>query len=257
MTVRRPSLARLALLLALGACSAPEVPELRQDPPPRPLSDRGTGSAVGGETGRERAAGGRSAEARPLVVFLGDSLTAGYGLAADEAYPALVERLLAARGLPIAVLNAGVSGDTTAGGLARLDWLLEGRPDLVVVALGGNDGLRALSPATSEENLRRTIERIRAAGARPVLVGMRVPPNYGPDYVREFEAIFPRLAEEYDLPFVPFLLAGVAAEPELNLPDGIHPNVEGQRIVARTIADALAPLVAEIDAPRAAGAAAP
>jgi acyl-CoA thioesterase I len=163
----------------------------------------------------------------------------------------------ARRGLPIAMLNAGVSGDTTAGGLARLDWLLRQEPAIVVVGLGANDGLRALSPAATEANLRAILERVQAAGAHAVLAGMRVPPNYGPDYVRDFEAVYPRLAAEHDVLFIPFLLAGVAADPALNLRDGIHPNAAGQRVVARTVADALSPLVAELAPPAAAAAAAP
>lgn len=264
MNDSRRAITRLASAVAIGAlvaCAAPEAPDLRREPPPRPIVDRGTGTAVGGATGRERVAarlpGADANAARPLVVFLGDSLTAGYGLAADKAYPAHVERLLAERGLPIAMLNAGVSGDTTAGGLARLDWLLRQEPAIVVVGLGANDGLRALSPAATEANLRAILERVQAAGAHAVLAGMRVPPNYGPDYVRDFEAVYPRLAAEHDVVFIPFLLAGVAADPALNLRDGIHPNAAGQRVVARTVADALAPLVAELVPPAAAAAAAP
>ncbi|MGH7336710.1 MAG: arylesterase [Myxococcota bacterium] len=179
------------------------------------------------------------------VVFLGDSLTAGYGLAAEEAYPALVEALLAAAGAPVKAINAGVSGDTSAGGLERLGWLLVQRPAIVFVCLGGNDGLRGLPLESTEANLRAIVERTRAAGARVVLAGMQIPPNYGPEYTAGFRALYPRLAEEYDVPLVPFLLEGVAARPELNQRDGIHPNAEGQKIVARTVADALAPLLRE------------
>ena len=257
---RRPR-ARLAFALGVAtACAAPEAPELRQDPPPRPLADRGTGAAVGGATGREKVAArppDDESASRPLVVFLGDSLTAGYGLAAEEAYPAHVARLLAARGLPIEVLNAGVSGDTSAGGRERLGWLLRREPDVVVVALGANDGLRALSPAATEANLRAILAGVRDAGARAVLAGMRMPPNYGPDYVRDFEAIYPRLAAEHEVTLIPFLLAGVAAEAALNLPDGIHPNARGQELVARTVADALVALVAEVSSAPAAGAVTP
>jgi acyl-CoA thioesterase-1 len=244
----------LAALLVVGACNTPDVPRARDQRRATPLSDPGTGAAAGGISGVESAArppaapgaGDEAGDRRPLVVFLGDSLTAGYGLSAEEAYPAHVERLLAERGLPVRVLNAGVSGDTSAGGRERLDWFLAQRPALVVVELGGNDGLRGQPLAATEANLRAIVERSLAAGARVVLAGMRIPTNYGAEYGSGFEAIFPRLAAAYDVPLIPFLLAGVAADPALNLPDGIHPNAEGQRIVAATVAEALAPLVAEL-----------
>jgi acyl-CoA thioesterase-1 len=129
-------------------------------------------------------------------------------------------------------VNAGVSGDTSAGGLRRLAWLLKQKPDVVVVELGANDGLRGQPLAGVEANLRDIVARSRAAGARVLLVGLRVPPSLGGDYARDFAAIYPRLARELDVPLVPFLLEGVAGDPDLNLPDGIHPNAEGQRRVA-------------------------
>lgn len=180
---------------------------------------------------------------RPLVVFLGDSLTAGYGLSEEEAFPARVGELLAEEGLPVRVVNAGVSGDTTAGGLARLDWLLRQKPDVLVVGLGGNDGLRGLSPEMTEENLRQIVERAKQAGAEVLLLGLQLPPNYGADYTAAFREIYPRLAQELGVPLVPFLLAGVGGEPELNLPDGLHPNAEGQRIVAGNVLPYLRELV--------------
>lgn len=253
--MHRPAL-RLALALVAAAaagCGAPDVPRARDQQLPPPIHDPSTGAAVGGVAGDERVRAATpavepAAAAPPLVVFLGDSLTAGYGLSAEEAFPAHVERLLAERGLPVRALNAGVSGDTSAGGRERLAWFLRQRPAVVVVELGANDGLRGQSLASTEANLRDIVERAQAAGARVVLAGMQIPPNYGPEYGRGFAAIFPRLASDYDAALVPFLLEGVAADPALNLPDGIHPNAEGQRIVARTVADALAPLVAELAA---------
>lgn len=185
----------------------------------------------------------------PTVVFLGDSLTAGLGLAEEEAYPALVAAELARRGLAVRVVNAGVSGDTSAGGLARLDWLLGQSPAVLVVGLGANDGLRGLSLERTEENLRQIVTRARGAGARVLLLGMKLPPNYGPEYTERFEALFPRLAEELGVPLVAFLLEGVAAEPELNLPDGIHPNAAGQRLLAGNVLPALEPLVREVADP--------
>ena len=180
---------------------------------------------------------------RVLVVFLGDSLTAGYGLEEEQAHPAIVGSALDAEGFPVRVVNAGVSGDTTAGGLARLDWLLRQEPDVLVVSLGANDGLRGLALEHTEGNLRRIVERAREAGARVLLSGMLMPPNYGP-WAEEYNAVFPRLAAELDVPLIPFLLEGVADRPELNLADGIHPNVEGQRRVAKTVLPHLRPLVA-------------
>jgi acyl-CoA thioesterase-1 len=171
----------------------------------------------------------------PRVVFLGDSLTAGLGVDASEAFPALVGETLKEQGRPIEVVNAGVSGDTTAGGLRRLDWLLKQKPDVVVVGLGGNDGLRGLDVKASEENLRQIIRRSQQAGARVVLLGMLIPPNYGPEYVESFGALYPRLAKETGVELVPFLLEGVGGEARLNQPDGIHPTVEGHRVVAQTV----------------------
>jgi acyl-CoA thioesterase I len=242
----RLAAALLCLAPFTAGCEDRRVVRAREAPLPGPIRDPGTGASVGQSREPGPAASAAAAarvEASPLVVFLGDSLTAGYGLAADEAFPAEVERLLAERGTPIRALNAGVSGDTSAGGLERLEWLLRQGPEIVVVELGGNDGLRGQTPAATEANLRRIIEGARAAGARVLLAGMQLPPSYGPEYVAEFAAIYPRLAAEYDVPLIDFLLAGVAARPELNLPDGIHPNAEGQRIVARMVAEALAPLV--------------
>lgn len=181
-----------------------------------------------------------SEAAPPLVVFLGDSLTAGLGLGEGEAYPALVGELLAARGIAIRVVNAGVSGDTTAGGLARLDWLLAQRPALLLVALGANDGLRGQPLAAIEANLRSIVERSRAAGSSVLLAGMQMPPNYGPEYTRGFRELYPRLARELAVPLIPFLLDGVAAVPELNQADGIHPTAEGHRRMAALVVDPVA-----------------
>jgi acyl-CoA thioesterase-1 len=187
------------------------------------------------EGGSPATPGEENAHGAPLVVFLGDSLTAGLGLAEDQAWPALLERQLAAAGTPIRPVNAGVSGDTSAGGLRRLPWLLRQRPDVLVVELGANDGLRGQPLEGVEANLRSIVERARASGARVLLLGLRVPPSLGADYSREFAALYPRLARELDVPLVPFLLEGVAGRPELNQPDGIHPNAAGQRQVAEVV----------------------
>ena len=169
------------------------------------------------------------------MVFLGDSLTAGYGLEGDQAYPALLERRLAEQGTPVRVINAGVSGDTTAGGLTRLDWLLRQKPDILVVGLGGNDGLRGVDLDQTESNLREIVRRAKAAGARVLLLGMRIPPNYGPDYTSRFEAMYPQIAKELDVPLVPFLLEGVGGIADLNQADAIHPTAKGQEIVADNV----------------------
>jgi len=253
-------IATLVLGSTALACSRPDVPRASDVEMPRPIRDAGTGAATGRGAGAESAAldggalePGGTAEQGPLVVFLGDSLTAGYGLSADEAYPAHVAELLAARGVRARILNAGVSGDTSAGGLARLDWFLRQHPDVVVVELGGNDGLRGQPLEATESNLRAIVRRSRAAGARVLLVGMQIPPNYGPEYASGFAALFPRLAREEDVDLLPFLLEGVAADPALNQPDGIHPNAEGQKIVARNVVEALQPLLADLPAAAGAG----
>ena len=171
----------------------------------------------------------------PLVVFLGDSLTAGLGLDEDEAYPALIGKDLGEEGLPVRVINAGVSGDTTAGGLSRIGWLLNQHPDVVVVALGANDGLRGLSIDEAEKNLREIVRRSQASGARVLLAGMKMPPNYGPDYTSRFEGMFTAIAKDMNVPLIPFLLEGVGGVRRLNQADGMHPTAEGQEILAKNV----------------------
>ena len=183
------------------------------------------------------AAGGAVQASRPTapgprIVFLGDSLTAGYGLDAREAYPSLVADRLRAAGLGFEVVNAGVSGDTSAGGLSRLDWSLEGDVRVLVLALGGNDALRGLGTAELARNLSRIIERATARGVRVILAGMEAPPNLGPAYTSAFRAVYRDLAARYRVAFLPFLLDGVAGVPALNQADGIHPNAAGAKRVA-------------------------
>ncbi|HJZ76716.1 MAG TPA: arylesterase [Vicinamibacterales bacterium] len=182
------------------------------------------------------------AASRPRIVFLGDSLTAGLGLAISDSYPALIQRRLDAAGLNYEVVNAGVSGDTSAGGLARLDWALAGDVRILVVALGGNDALRALPAGQLEQNLATIIERARARGISVVLAGMEAPPNFGRDYIVSFHKVYPELASRYHVAFVPFLLQGVAGNDALNQRDGIHPTAEGARMVADTVWTVLKPL---------------
>jgi acyl-CoA thioesterase-1 len=189
--------------------------------------------SAGDGRGQDAAAPGTPSE--PLVVFLGDSLTAGLGLAEEQAFPALLDRRLRTEGVPIRVVNAGVSGDTTTGGLARLPWLLKQRPDVLVVGLGANDALRGQTLEILEGNLRTIVERGRAVGARVLLLGMRVPTNYGSDYAEGLAAIYPRVANSLGTGLVPFLLDGVGGHPALNQPDGLHPTAEGQKILAGNV----------------------
>ena len=168
----------------------------------------------------------------PLVIFLGDSLTAGYGLPGDHAFPSRVAETLRTRGKPIRAVNAGVSGDTTTGALERLDWLLKQRPDVLVVELGANDAFRGHPVARIEANLREIVRRAKAGGARVLVLGMRLPTNYGPDYANAFAAIYARVARDEHVELMPFLLEDVGGHAELNLGDGIHPNESGEKIVA-------------------------
>lgn len=173
------------------------------------------------------------------VLAFGDSLTAGYGLARPESFPAQLERALTAGGHSVEVVNAGVSGDTTAGGLARLDWVLaalpKGGPVVSIVELGANDALRGLDPAATETNLDAIVARLKAAGIGVLLAGMKAPPNLGREYVAEFDALYPRLAERHGVPLYPFFLDGVAAHGPLNLADGKHPNADGIAVIVARI----------------------
>jgi len=178
-----------------------------------------------------------------VIVVLGDSLAAGFGLTPDEAFPAVLEQKLRREGYSYRVVNAGVSGDTTAAGLRRVDWVLRSQPAVAIVALGANDGLRGQSVTTMRENLVEIVRRLRAAGATVLLTGMRVPSNYGPDYTRAFAAVFPAVARATGAPLAPFLLDGVAGDARLNQPDGIHPTAEGQRIIADRLWPYLEPLL--------------
>lgn len=198
---------------------------------------------------RDAAAGGAQAAAgpaesgRPTIVALGDSLTAGLGLAPNEAYPALLQQKLDEEGYPYEVINAGVSGDTSAAGLQRLDWALQGDVKILIVELGANDGLRGLSIPQMKRNLATIIERAQAQGIAVLLVGMQAPPNFGSEYAVSFAQVYRDLASEYDVALVPFMLDRVAGRAGLNQADGIHPNVQGTQIVAETIWKTLKPMV--------------
>lgn len=185
-----------------------------------------------------------AAEDKFTVLFLGDSLTEGLGLEENEAFPNLVAQRLAAEGRDdIEIVNAGVSGSTSASGLSRMQWYVRSQPDLLILSLGANDGLRGLDVNEMKANLAETIEFAQTNGVKVALTGMLVPPNMGPEYTTAFAQVFPDLAAQYELPFLPFLLEGVAAVPELNQADRIHPNIEGAKIVAETVYNFLTPLL--------------
>jgi acyl-CoA thioesterase-1 len=183
--------------------------------------------------------------ATKTALFYGDSLTAGYGLDPDQAFPALLQKKIEEAGLDWRVVNAGLSGETTAGGLRRLDWILRQPVDLFVIELGGNDGLRGIAPDVTRKNLQEMIDRIRAKNPRVILVlaGMQIPTNMGPAHAEAFARIYPELAAANGITLIPFLLEGVGGVPELNLPDGIHPTAEGHRIVADTVWKIIRPLL--------------
>lgn len=172
-------------------------------------------------------------------MVLGDSLTAGYGLDQDKAFPVQLEAALRARGLDAKVINAGVSGDTTAGGRARLDWALADRPTHAIVELGANDALRGIDPATTYANMDAIVGRLKNEGVRVMIAGMYAPPNWGKAYEKEFRAIFPGLSEKHGAALYPFFLDGVAAVPALNQPDGIHPTAAGVAVIV----DRMVPVV--------------
>jgi acyl-CoA thioesterase I len=179
----------------------------------------------------------------PVILDFGDSLTAGYGLAPEQAFPARLEAALRREGIEARVVNGGVSGDTTAGGLARLEWALADKPDLVILALGANDALRGIDPATVRGNLDKMIRKVEAVRAKVLLIGMLAPPNWGEEYKTAFDRIFPELAKIHDVPLYPFFLEGVAMKPEFNQPDGLHPNERGVAVLVERLAPVVARLV--------------
>ncbi|MBW2418671.1 MAG: arylesterase [Deltaproteobacteria bacterium] len=228
------ALSLAGLVLALGGCS--------QD------ADSARSPAKGPARGAAASAAARpdAAQARPVLLFLGTSLTAGYGLPSEQAYPALIQRHIDDAGLDYRVVNAGVSGDTSAGGLRRLDWLLRLPVAVLVLELGSNDMLRGLDVDDLRSNLDAIVRETRARHPelRLVVAGMRAVPNLGAAYVTRFEAVFPTLAEQNAATLIPFLLEGVAGDPALNLADGIHPNAEGHRHIAASIWPRIEPVLA-------------
>jgi acyl-CoA thioesterase-1 len=175
----------------------------------------------------------------PVVVFLGDSISAGLHLPADQAFPAVLQSELAAAGHPFRLVNAGVSGDTSAGGLARIDWIVKQKPAVVVVELGGNDALRGQELAAIESNLRGIVTRARESGAKVLLLGVRIPPSYGRAYSDGFAELYARIARDMDVPLVPYFMQGVGGVPEMMLPDGLHPTARGHALLAGNVAPKL------------------
>jgi len=218
--------------ILLSGCAGDDLPRTsRPSPDPAVESEARQASAEG--------------DSRPAIVFLGNSLTAGLGVGPREAFPALIQERIDAAGLDFRVVNAGISGETTAGGLRRVASLVEQGPSVLVISLGGNDALRGVPPANMRSNLQETVDRARESSPTPtiVLVGMAAPPNMGDEYANEFAAVFTELAEENATALVPFLLEGVAADPDLNQSDGIHPTAAGHRIMAETVWEVVGPLL--------------
>ena len=183
------------------------------------------------------------ATAQTLIVALGDSLTEGFGVSKEEAYPHLVEQELIKKGYSVRMINAGISGSTSASAPSRMQWYVRVKPDIVILALGGNDGLRGLSVQHMKKNLGKAIEIASSKNILVLLAGMQIPLNYGKDYTNSFRNVFYELAEQYQLPMIPFLLKDVGNVPVLNLPDGIHPNQEGHHIISRTVLEHLEPML--------------
>lgn len=206
-------------------------------------ADQRAVAVAGSDLGPSRAASSVAPGSRPRIVVLGDSLTAGLGLPLEEAYPSLLQQRLDQGGYPYEIVNAGVSGDTTAAGLNRLEWTLDGDVRILILALGANDGLRGMPIDRMKANLAAIIERAQQRGIDVLLAGMEVPSNLGRAYSSEFRQVFPDLARQHGIPLMPFLLDGVAGITALNQGDRIHPNREGARVVADNVWQALEPIV--------------
>ena len=225
-------LARIVLVvltgLALSSCKSDESREVSAPPP-------------GGESPPVSRPAAR--DDRPAIVAFGDSLSEGHGVGDGESFPDRLQEMLDEAGYQYRVVNAGISGDTTSGGVSRAGTITRMEPAMVILELGGNDGLRGLPIETTRANLDEMIRVLKDSGATVVLAGMTLPPNYGPDYIGQFEKVYDDLAKEYDLPLIPFLLEGVGGNRDLMQNDGIHPNAEGHRITARNVMRVIAPLL--------------
>lgn len=252
---RRARIGAAILIAAMGACTGEHKSNKSNEP------NDANGSLVSAGKPKSNVAPATPASpqtsapatARRTVLFVGTSLTAGLGLEPDSAYPMLIQRKIDSAGLPFEVTNAGVSGETSSGLLDRLDWLLRGKFDVVLLETGANDGLRGLPPAALRANVERTLDRIKAArpGARVVLIQMEALPNLGAKYAADFHAVYPTVAKEKGVTLIPFLLAGVAGDRALNQADGIHPNYRGERIVAANVWAGLKPVLVSLAEPQA------
>lgn len=223
--MRKVFLSLLLVALVTGCSRAPEPAKTESSPP------------------AARQARKAEPDPRPVIVAFGDSLTAGMGVDPALSYPAVLERQLAARGHPHRVVNAGVNGDTTSGGLARVESVLAYKPNIVILELGANDGLRGLPVESTRANLEQILEALQRAGVKVVLAGMTLPPNYGPDYIRSFEQIFVDLSKKYKVPRIPFLLEDVATRSDRMQRDGLHPTAGGHQVMAATVLRVLEPLL--------------
>ena len=229
----------LIVLCSCDRSNAPSPPPPAASPPRDGFGQR-LGTDVTAQPGRPKTQ--VSAERPPIVAF-GNSLTAGLGVAPDESYPAQLQRKLDEAGYHYRVVNAGVSGDTTAGGIRRVSWVLNSKPSIVILELGGNDGLRGLGLQETRANLERIIQQLQNASVTVVLAGMKLPPNYGKEYTAGFEALYLALAKQYHLTLIPFFLDGVAGSSSLNQADGIHPTGEGYRLIVENVFPTLEPLL--------------
>lgn len=238
--------------LTIAACEPSSEPPPSQTSPGAgsPAPRDGFGYRFGTDvTGQPARGADQTRDDVPKIIAFGDSLTAGLGVSPDESYPAQLQRKLNEAGYRYRVINAGVSGDTTAGGIRRVDWVLKSRPDIVILELGANDGLRGLAIDQVRANLEQIIQRLQAAGVKVVLAGMKLPPNYGADYTARFAALYEELGRRYSITAMPFFLEGVGAQVALNQADGIHPTGAGYRIIVDHLLPILEPLLSK--APRA------
>jgi acyl-CoA thioesterase I len=238
--IMRSKVVSLLLVTLMAGCARDEAA-----PSPDPQGGGAPAVLTGEASTAQPDLPASAAGDRESILFVGTSLTAGYGLGEEFAYPALIQRRIDAEGLPFRAVNAGISGETSAGGLRRIDWMLQQPVGVLVLELGANDGLRGLDPGALRGNLETILARTRAAypDADILILGMEAPPNLGAGYTERFRAVFSGLAREYDAAFVPFLLDGVAAVPQLNLDDGIHPNEQGHRIMTETVWAELGPIL--------------
>ena len=235
--------------LAVTSCDVPEnEPPVIAEPMDQASEDVSAPSPTATLSNLEAQVGAATNGSFPKIVAFGNSLTAGLGVGPDESYPGQLERWLRKKGFQYEVINAGVSGETSAGGVRRVEWILRSQPKVVILELGANDGLRGQPLYQTYENLKAIIERIQTEGVVVILAGMQIPLNYGEDYTEEFSGMYGRLAKELEAPLIPFLLEGVATHPDLNQGDGLHPNAAGYQIVVQNVWKTLKPILLNLAA---------